>query len=325
MVGSGLAIFSKHPIVASYFHKFLVNGAPWRFTQGDWYSAKGVGMVAVRVQQLHFAVFNMHIHAEYDSKRTSTLGTRIVQLWEARRFIDAMCCNYDAVIVGGDFNTLPEELAFEAFFVHDVGFRKHLHDAGKGLHLPTASVDGARPKRIDYILTHNIHCTSYGTLNVSMNEMLLSDHALLTVCLDFNYNECEPCKRKDCTDKPEHAAIISSLKCVLGKDLKKRTRQRTTFLVIWVALILASLGFGAYAVVTVYIANYPKTISLLLYVLFPIVVVASDVFFFLWMFARGDAQVFSRVINEMWRLCIITKHDWSRGCIWLVRSSLYGA
>lgn len=306
LIGSGLAIFSRYEVVSTKFHIFNTNGSPWRLSHGDWYSGKGIALVVVRVDRILVACFNMHLHAEYGKSRASRLGTRIVQLWEARRWMDALCCNYHAVVVCGDLNTCPDELPYQAFFQEDFGCARHLYDPGLD-YTETAPETlftygmpenewsgGKRGKRLDYILSHNMDCRAYHVINPKKDGLSLSDHALIVA-------ELEPGPDHFCnyaiqsTEEYMLKALLSHLK----KDCRKRKRQATTFFLIWLFLTLSSIGFGAYSFVTVYIPHYPKTISLMLYIFFPIVVLVSDYFFFLWLFARGDAKVYERTISEI--------------------------
>lgn len=49
VLGSGLCVFSRHPIVGTLFHTWPVNGYVHRVHHGDWFGGKGVGLCRLRV------------------------------------------------------------------------------------------------------------------------------------------------------------------------------------------------------------------------------------------------------------------------------------
>ena len=62
MFGSGLCVFSKHPIIDSLVHSYRLNGQPYRLEHGDWYCGKAVGLVKLLVEPgMVVAVYNSHV------------------------------------------------------------------------------------------------------------------------------------------------------------------------------------------------------------------------------------------------------------------------
>ena len=47
LIGSGCCIFSKHPIVETFYYRFSLNSFPQRVWHGDWFGGKGVGLAKV--------------------------------------------------------------------------------------------------------------------------------------------------------------------------------------------------------------------------------------------------------------------------------------
>ncbi|CAG8583962.1 176_t:CDS:2 [Diversispora eburnea] len=85
VLGGGLAIFSRYPIVETNFHPYRLNGRPIQVNHGDWYVGKGIASAVVDhpVAGL-IEIFNTHTHAGYGSKATDVyLGHRISQGWDA--------------------------------------------------------------------------------------------------------------------------------------------------------------------------------------------------------------------------------------------------
>ena len=61
MVGSGLALLSKYPIVSALFHTWSVNGYVHRIQHGDWFGGKGVGFAKIAVNDQLVNVYAAHV------------------------------------------------------------------------------------------------------------------------------------------------------------------------------------------------------------------------------------------------------------------------
>ncbi len=180
IVGSGLATFSRFPIVETFFKRFTLCGSPDRFWHGDWYSGKGIGGIrlALPLSPAAFVdVYNVHTHAEYNKERTWYAAHRLAQLVEIYRFVNqttrttAEGATRQAAIVCGDFNTLEDDFAYEMVIKSHCVLASYpmidLVDAYKALHGDTTDGDGGvtfrapgntfakagrAAQRIDYIL-----------------------------------------------------------------------------------------------------------------------------------------------------------------------------
>ncbi|KAF9276091.1 phospholipase C type enzyme [Linnemannia elongata] len=114
LFGSGLATFSKYPIVSSSLTRFALNGDPWPVWQGDWYDGKSCGSVVVAHPGVgEIEVFNTHYHATYDPVGTDDqyLGARISQAWEMSKLFRQSTSLGRRVLALGDFNSPPRSLA----------------------------------------------------------------------------------------------------------------------------------------------------------------------------------------------------------------------
>jgi sphingomyelin phosphodiesterase 2 len=61
-LGSGLAIFSRWPILSTSMYPFGLNGRPIAIWRGDWYAGKGVGTALIRHPSgTLMEVFNTHV------------------------------------------------------------------------------------------------------------------------------------------------------------------------------------------------------------------------------------------------------------------------
>ncbi|KAF4077829.1 hypothetical protein AMELA_G00192610 [Ameiurus melas] len=207
MVGSGLAVFSKHTIQNAVLHQYSLNGQPYKVRHGDWFGGKAVGLVVLNVIGLRVNVYITHLHAEYSRAEDEYLAHRILQSWELLQFIRHTCSEADVLVVGGDLNMHPEDLGTRLLRAYTA-----LRDCYTHTHMFSGCEDGhtliadnhftkkedlipfEKGIRIDYILTKgsgsvNIKCVSMCTTKGSEPEKTFpySDHESLTVELTLQH------------------------------------------------------------------------------------------------------------------------------------------
>lgn len=61
VLGSGVCIFSRWPIVEAMFHKWQVNGYVHKLTHGDWYGGKGIGFCRLNVNGFKINLYTCHV------------------------------------------------------------------------------------------------------------------------------------------------------------------------------------------------------------------------------------------------------------------------
>ncbi|XP_056294255.1 sphingomyelin phosphodiesterase 2 [Pseudoliparis swirei] len=110
VIGSGLAIFSKHRIHETFLYRYSLNGYPYMAQHGDWFGGKAVGMAVLKFGSLTANVYVTHLHAEYCRDKDSYLPHRVVQAWELQQFVRHTSVGADVVILGGDLNMHPQDL-----------------------------------------------------------------------------------------------------------------------------------------------------------------------------------------------------------------------
>ena len=64
-LGSGLCIFSRHPILRTQFNAFSLNGYPLRLRHFDYFMGKGVGLAQLRVRESVVTVYTTHVHLKH--------------------------------------------------------------------------------------------------------------------------------------------------------------------------------------------------------------------------------------------------------------------
>ncbi|XP_077294711.1 neutral sphingomyelinase [Arctopsyche grandis] len=109
--GSGLCILSRWPIEEVFFHAWPLNGYIHMIHHGDWFGGKGVGYCRVKYKDLNIHVYSAHLHAEY-STEDIYLAHRVLQAFNTAEFIKMTSSCADLVILAGDLNTQPTDLAF---------------------------------------------------------------------------------------------------------------------------------------------------------------------------------------------------------------------
>lgn len=197
VIGSGLAIFSKHRIQDTFRYCYSLNGYPYMIQHGDWFGGKAVGMAILNIGNTTAHVYVTHLHAEYSREKDSYLPHRVVQAWELQQFIRYTSAEADVVIVAGDFNMHPMDLGNRLLMTYT-----GLRDA----YLETPKFDGCEDGvtmiadnpnndmlpsekgiRIDYILFKGsskveLHCESMSTTKGSVPDHTFpySDHEALT-------------------------------------------------------------------------------------------------------------------------------------------------
>ncbi|XP_072237802.1 sphingomyelin phosphodiesterase 2 isoform X2 [Leuresthes tenuis] len=208
VIGSGLAIFSKHRIHDTFLYRYSLNGYPYMAHHGDWFGGKAVGMVVLNLGSLTANVYVTHLHAEYSRDKDSYLPHRVVQAWELQQFIRHTSAGADVVILGGDLNMHPQDLGNRLLMSY-TGLRDSYVETAKfdgcedGMTLiaenPFISkkelVPFEKGIRIDYILfkgssSTEIHCGFMSTTKGSVPDhpFPYSDHEALTAELTLKSN-----------------------------------------------------------------------------------------------------------------------------------------
>ncbi|KAM4797238.1 sphingomyelin phosphodiesterase 2 [Rhinophrynus dorsalis] len=110
VIGSGLCVFSRFPIIDCLQYQFSLNGFPYMVTHGDWFCGKGVGLVKLVAHGFLCHVYITHLHAEYCREKDCYKSHRILQSWELAQFIRHTSSGSDVVLLGGDLNMHPDDL-----------------------------------------------------------------------------------------------------------------------------------------------------------------------------------------------------------------------
>ncbi|XP_005377932.1 PREDICTED: sphingomyelin phosphodiesterase 2 [Chinchilla lanigera] len=110
IIGSGLCVFSKHPIQEISHHVYTLNGYPYMIHHGDWFCGKAVGLLVLHLSGLVLNAYVTHLHAEYSRQKDIYLTHRVAQAWELAQFIHHTSKKADVVLLCGDLNMHPGDL-----------------------------------------------------------------------------------------------------------------------------------------------------------------------------------------------------------------------
>ncbi|KAK2521713.1 sphingomyelin phosphodiesterase 2 isoform X1 [Columba livia] len=110
VIGSGLCIFSRFPILDTLLYQYSLNGYPYMLQHGDWFCGKSVGLIVTKISGIIFNVYVTHLHAEYCREKDVYLPHRLVQAWELAQFIRHTSTAADVVLLGGDLNMHPGDV-----------------------------------------------------------------------------------------------------------------------------------------------------------------------------------------------------------------------
>ncbi|XP_071134389.1 putative neutral sphingomyelinase [Mytilus edulis] len=252
-IGSGLCLFSKLPILESFYHNFTLNGYAHKIHHGDWFGGKGLGMCRLMYNDIRINLYCTHLHAEYDMDDDEYAAHRVSQAFEMSQFIKLTSSpdNCDLVIVGGDFNVKPESLGFQ--IIQNNGqlldswiTKKSTKSPGNGntCDLPSNPFTGKKAlkfdpegKRIDYILYRCNKGTSVTVeeCNVTMGTIPdrnypYTDHE--GVAAIFNVEKTESSNGTEAIRANTIEGNVNTCLTAIEKGLKKASSDCTFYTIL---------------------------------------------------------------------------------------------
>ncbi|XP_076133004.1 sphingomyelin phosphodiesterase 2a [Alosa pseudoharengus] len=266
VIGSGLAVFSKHRIQDALLYQYSLNGYPYMIHHGDWFGGKAVGLVILNVCGMRAHIYVTHLHAEYCRMNDTYLPHRTVQAWELLNFIRHTSADADLVILGGDLNMHPQDLGMRLLRTHS-GLRDCYTETDTfdgcedGI---TLIADNTFTKkkdllpfekgiRIDYILMKGsnsvcVKCESMSTTKGSVPDKPFpySDHESLTSQLLVQHTEGMDRTRERHTDSSNTGAPVRELVEVVSEArgvVKEGFRQTERLQLMAMCLLAVGLAF----------------------------------------------------------------------------------
>nr|XP_022902888.1 putative neutral sphingomyelinase [Onthophagus taurus] len=237
VIGSGICVFSKYPILDVFFHQWTVNGYVHKIQHADWFGGKGIGFCKLLVDGFNINIYSAHLHAEYNRLNDEYQCHRVQQAYDTAQFIQQTSGLADLIVLAGDLNTEPEDLAYR-IIVHLTGLKdsflevkedsKEIHKIGTNESFYNSYADkkairsGDAGKRIDYIMygcpkNPNIKITTKKYCQplprrVPEKSFSYSDHEAITATLQIEkgLDEIEELDRDTCTAILEECILISN-------------------------------------------------------------------------------------------------------------------
>jgi sphingomyelin phosphodiesterase 2 len=246
-VGSGMAIFSRYPIIDADFYRYRLGGTAETIWHGDYLAGKGVGLVRIETPAGVVDVYNTHAIAQYHPDEVDAYRAhRAAQLYEATRYINAETTR-NPIIFCGDFNVRSTHLGYEVIKtllgVTDTYAALHPEENGITLSTDNPYKQEEVDQRIDYIFArdgYDIKLTptfSEVTLKqIPETEMAYSDHYGVITSLQI-----EPASDTDPEPSTEDVrklletlqyTLDDGLTLMLGRKRRNSTRFRGNLLAI---------------------------------------------------------------------------------------------
>ncbi|XP_011157729.1 putative neutral sphingomyelinase isoform X2 [Solenopsis invicta] len=234
--GSGICILSRYPIQDVMFHKWPLNGYVHKIHHGDWFGGKGVGLCKIKILNMNVNVYITHLHAEYNHENDEYMAHRVLQAFDTAQFVKMTSGGADAIILAGDLNTEPQDLAYKIIqgvsglvdtcpnSASHIGTNECANNSYTSSKLAQTKPDG---KRIDHIMylgskTVKVEVTNFQHpwLNrVPYKNFSYSDHEAVMATLKF-INDKHVTNNLDITDSLKEAIVICE------NALKSVQRQR---------------------------------------------------------------------------------------------------
>ncbi|KAK3927734.1 Putative neutral sphingomyelinase [Frankliniella fusca] len=261
VVGSGVCILSRYPIHDVLFHQWPVNGYVHKIHHGDWFGGKGVGLCQIYYNDLLIHVYTAHLHAEYDRESDEYIAHRVLQAFDTAQFIHMTSGGADMVILGGDLNTEPDDLAYQVLLLN-----AYLHDAynqpsstdkttfgtfatAQNSYTPTKlSRKSPNGQRIDYVLYKGGHRAQITQESYSLplpetvpgETFSYSDHE--AVMAKFKISHVGNATSGHSMDLERQSAVVQKALEICDEALARVGRHRKQYWMMSVALLLVIIA-----------------------------------------------------------------------------------
>ncbi|NXT08239.1 NSMA phosphodiesterase, partial [Prunella fulvescens] len=266
VIGSGLCVFSKFPILDTLLYQYSLNGYPYMLQHGDWFCGKSVGLPGSRAGVTAPLLSpSLQLHAEYCRDKDAYLPHRLVQAWELAQFIRHTSKAADVVLLGGDLNMHPEDVGIRLLRgwtgLRDA-FAEAMHFEGckNGCTLVPDNCFTNNSEllpfplgiRIDYILykaisSFTVKCEELKTTTgrAPGRDIPFSDHEAVMATLHIQ-RQGQPAGATLGTSDPALADVVTEARTEVAAGLRAARRQRySTGRMAVLALLLLLLQAAA--------------------------------------------------------------------------------
>nr|XP_032804820.1 sphingomyelin phosphodiesterase 2 isoform X1 [Petromyzon marinus]XP_032804821.1 sphingomyelin phosphodiesterase 2 isoform X1 [Petromyzon marinus]XP_032804822.1 sphingomyelin phosphodiesterase 2 isoform X2 [Petromyzon marinus] len=248
VIGSGLCILSKHPLVDTLLFKYSVNGYPYMVNHGDWFGGKAVGLAVIDIGGITVNTYITHLHAEYNREKDAYHPHRVLQAWELAQVIRHTSHVANVVLLGGDLNMHPGDLGNR--LLRSVAGLTDSYEKAQNYEGPQ---DGCTllPQncftcknelatfpngiRIDYILYKGVagfsmSCEAVHTTtgkSIDGQGLPLSDHESVTATLLIQIPDPKLANPSPPAESSEEQEVLEEARAEVARGLRHAERRRT--------------------------------------------------------------------------------------------------
>ncbi|XP_064627149.1 putative neutral sphingomyelinase [Lineus longissimus] len=266
MIGTGVCLFSKYPILETFLHRYQVNGFAHRFYHGDWFGGKGCGLAKIDVKGFRINVYATHMHAQYRVVNDEYLACRVSQAFEMSQFIKTTSDSCDMVIAAGDFNARPDSVAYSVIRKNsllkdawlDQKVKPSNPETGNTSDLPSNLFHSAywlknfpHGERIDYIMYKNNQGCSIECLDCSVTMGKIpdqtfpySDHEGVAAVFTLRRNITAMGPVLEIKDIEERDGALNDALGILQQGLTRVDFEKMLYLGYVVVCLLLFIFFG---------------------------------------------------------------------------------
>lgn len=288
IIGSGLVVFSRHPISRVAFHRYALGGSPGRIWHGDWYAGKGIALAQVEVLPGCIVdVFITHTHANYGKGHQGYLAERISQLWEILQFVQVQSDPMALAVIAGDFNTEKHDLPYR--LMKDSPLMDcHHQTIGYTSNTPENDYSSRRstPTKIDYIFhlpRRGAICTDAAILHDRLlpgQHKSISDHQPLTASFKLEPSQFVPMVMRHDVWSPamlERESLLESFVEIFTKHRRWVLYWQRAYTVINIVLtaIFIGLNIAMGILINAVDQSYFTVLALVLFGVTPVVLLLS--------------------------------------------------
>ncbi|KIR72821.1 inositol phosphorylsphingolipid-phospholipase C [Cryptococcus deuterogattii CA1014] len=155
-LGSGLAIFTRFPLIAAHALPYSLSGSPAQAFAGDFFVKKAAGNVVIVHPILgEVEIWNTHMHAAGEHPPDTRQAHRIAQSWQLANAVRGGAAKGRYVFVMGDFNSQPWSIPIAMMRDH-----AHLTDSFAQVHVSANSEISPPPSPAEALKVYGMTCDS---------------------------------------------------------------------------------------------------------------------------------------------------------------------
>jgi endonuclease/exonuclease/phosphatase family metal-dependent hydrolase len=252
VMGSGLMVLSRFPILEVAFLEFRLKGRPERIDQGDYYVGKGVGLARLQSPAGPLDFYNLHPVAQYQPDESDLYAAhRAASIYEAAQFINRHSIDIPA-LVACDLNAQSHQLGYRLMSrlagLGDVFGILNPHDPGYTFSLLNPYNQGYRAsERLDYIWARGtaqqdwaLHRAEISLELMPQSDLCYSDHYAVLAEVELRPTPLPPLQ----AERAEQKALLRELSSVLLAGRIHAEERRLTHRVLAGVGVLLGVFFS---------------------------------------------------------------------------------